>query len=60
MIRHIRQVRTSPRRQYRSDIGNADRLLHHAHFVQIRGDSYRDKRKSGILGQQIPVMQTEE
>ncbi len=39
-----------------------DRLLHHAHFVQIRGDSHRlkDKRKSAISGQQIPVMQTEE
>ena len=39
-----------------------DRLLHHAHVVQIRGDSYRlkDKRKSGIIGQQIPVMQAEE
>ncbi len=28
-----------------------DRLLHHAHIVQIKGDSYRlkDKRKAGIL-----------
>jgi DNA replication protein DnaC len=32
-----------------------DRLLHHAHVVQIRGDSYRlkEKRRSGILGQQL-------
>lgn len=32
-----------------------DRLLHHAHVIQIRGDSYRlkDKRKSGIIGQQL-------
>ncbi len=31
-----------------------DRLLHHAHMIQIRGDSYRlkDKRKAGIIGQQ--------
>lgn len=38
------------------------RLLHHAHVVQISGDSYRlkDKRKSGIIGQQIPVMQAED
>jgi DNA replication protein DnaC len=28
-----------------------DRLLHHAHIVQISGDSYRlkDKRKAGTL-----------
>ena len=28
-----------------------DRLLHHAHVVQIKGDSYRlkDKRKAGVL-----------
>ena len=28
-----------------------DRLLHHAHVVQIQGDSYRlkDKRKAGVL-----------
>lgn len=28
-----------------------DRLLHHAHIVQISGDSYRlkDKRKAGSL-----------
>lgn len=39
-----------------------DRLLHHAHVLQIRGDSYRlrEKRKSGIIGQQLPVMQVEE
>jgi len=38
------------------------RLLHHAHVVQIRGDSYRlkDKRKSGIISQQTPVMQAED
>ena len=39
-----------------------DRLLHHAHVVQIRGDSYRlkDKRRSGILGQQVAAVQMEE
>ena len=28
-----------------------DRLLHHAHVVQIKGDSYRlkDKKKAGVL-----------
>ncbi len=28
-----------------------DRFLHHAHFVQIQGDSYRlkDKRKAGVI-----------
>ncbi|MGK0169837.1 MAG: DNA replication protein DnaC [Gammaproteobacteria bacterium] len=28
-----------------------DRLLHHSHVVQIKGDSYRlkDKRKAGVL-----------
>ncbi len=28
-----------------------DRLLHHAHVIQIRGESYRlrDKRKAGVL-----------
>ncbi len=28
-----------------------DRLLHHAHIVQIKGDSYRlkEKRKAGLL-----------
>lgn len=28
-----------------------DRILHHAHVVQIRGDSYRlkDKRKAGVI-----------
>ena len=28
-----------------------DRLLHHAHAVQIKGDSYRlkDKKKAGVL-----------
>ena len=28
-----------------------DRLLHHSHVVQIRGDSYRlkDKRKAGVI-----------
>jgi DNA replication protein DnaC len=35
-----------------------NRLRHHAHVVQIRGDSYelKDKRKSRIIGQQIPVI----
>lgn len=29
-----------------------DRLMHHAHLIQIKGESYRlkDKRKAGILG----------
>lgn len=29
-----------------------DRLMHHAHLIQIKGDSYRlkDKRKAGVLG----------
>ena len=28
-----------------------DRLLHHSHVIQIRGDSYRlkDKRKAGVI-----------
>jgi len=28
-----------------------DRILHHSHVIQIRGDSYRlkDKRKAGII-----------
>ena len=35
-----------------------DRLLHHAHVIQIRGDSYRlkDKRRAGILGQQTAAI----
>lgn len=34
-----------------------DRLLHHAHVVQIRGESYRlkDKRRAGIIGQSLTV-----
>lgn len=34
-----------------------DRLLHHAHVVQIRGESYRlkDKRKAGVIGQSLTV-----
>lgn len=29
-----------------------DRLLHHAHVIPIKGESYRlkDKKKSGLLG----------
>jgi DNA replication protein DnaC len=29
-----------------------DRLMHHAHLIQIKGESYRlkDKRKAGVLG----------
>jgi DNA replication protein DnaC len=32
-----------------------DRLLHHAHVIQIRGDSYRlkEKRRAGVLYQQL-------
>ena len=28
-----------------------DRILHHAHVIQIRGDSYRlkDKKKVGVI-----------
>lgn len=38
-----------------------DRLLHHAHVIQIRGDSYRlkDKRRSGVIGQQLAAVQME-
>lgn len=38
-----------------------DRLLHHAHVIQIRGDSYRlkEKRRAGVLGQQINAVQME-
>jgi DNA replication protein DnaC len=34
-----------------------DRLLHHAHVVQIRGESYRlkDKRKAGVIGQSLTI-----
>ena len=29
-----------------------DRLMHHAHLIQIKGESYRlkDKKKAGVLG----------
>jgi len=39
-----------------------DRLLHHAHVIQIRGDSYRlkDKRRAGIIGQQIAAVPVNE
>jgi len=39
-----------------------DRLLHHAHVAQIRGDSYRlkEKRRSGILGQQLTTVQIDD
>ena len=38
-----------------------DRLLHHAHVIQIRGDSYRlrDKRRAGIVGQQAAAIGVE-
>lgn len=38
-----------------------DRLLHHAHVIQIRGDSYRlkEKRRAGVLGQQLNAVQME-
>ena len=34
-----------------------DRLLHHAHVIQIRGDSYRlrQARQSGLLGRTPPA-----
>lgn len=33
-----------------------DRLLHHAHIIQIKGESYRlkDKRKAGFVGSEKP------
>jgi DNA replication protein DnaC len=39
-----------------------DRLLHHAHVIQIRGDSYRlkDKRRAGVIGQQLTAVQMED
>lgn len=35
-----------------------DRLLHHAHVIQIKAESYRlrDKRKAGIIGTRQPVV----
>jgi DNA replication protein DnaC len=38
-----------------------DRLLHHAHVIQIRGESYRlkDKRRAGLIGQTLTVPATE-
>lgn len=38
-----------------------DRLLHHVHVIQIRGDSYRlkEKRRAGVLGQQLTAVQME-
>lgn len=32
-----------------------DRLLHHSHVIQIRGESYRlkDKRKAGVIGPEL-------
>jgi DNA replication protein DnaC len=38
-----------------------DRLLHHAHVIQIRGESYRlkDKRKAGVIGQELPSQKLE-
>lgn len=39
-----------------------DRLLHHAHVVQIRGESYRlkDKRKAGVIGQSMTLPSMEQ
>lgn len=38
-----------------------DRLLHHSHVIQIRGESYRlkDKRKAGIIQSRQPADTTE-
>lgn len=38
-----------------------DRLLHHSHVIQVRGDSYRlkEKMKSGILKKQVEAVDTE-
>jgi len=35
-----------------------DRLMHHAHLIQIKGESYRlkDKRKAGVPGLAQPTM----
>jgi len=49
----------NPRFWYQSNQCNSaltaamlDRLMHHAHLIQIKGESYRlkDKRKAGVLG----------
>jgi len=39
-----------------------DRLLLHAHVIQIQDDSYRfkDKQRSGILGQQVAAVRMAE
>ncbi|SDE59023.1 IstB-like ATP binding protein [Desulfuromonas thiophila] len=39
-----------------------DRLLHHAHVIQIRGDSYRlkEKRRAGIMTTPLPTAQIED
>jgi DNA replication protein DnaC len=36
-----------------------DRLLHHSHVFQIRGESYRlkDKRKAGVIRSREPVLE---
>jgi DNA replication protein DnaC len=61
-LRQGRSRQTMARLAGFPSIKTLDRLLHHANVVQIRGDSYRlkDKCKSRIIGQQIPVIQTEE
>ncbi|KVW30550.1 hypothetical protein WK94_05790 [Burkholderia ubonensis] len=46
------ELRTSPARErgaVRITAAMLDRLLHHAHIVQVSGESYRlkDKRKAG-------------
>lgn len=44
------------------EIARITGLLHHAHVIQIRGDSYRlkEKRRSGILGQQLTTVQIDD
>jgi len=39
-----------------------DRLLHHAHMIQIRGESYRlkGKRRAGIMGPQMTASQIDD
>lgn len=39
-----------------------DRLLHHSHVIQIRGESYRlkEKRKAGIIGQDLAAPRLED
>ena len=46
------RVRSSAVRDKAVTAAMLDRLMHHAHLIQIKGESYRlkDKRKAGVLG----------